>query len=440
MLAQTIVTPIYGKLGDLFGRKIVLQGGIGLFLLGSALCGLSHSMTQLIAFRAVQGLGGGGLTVTTMAAIADVVPPRERARYQGLFGAVIGLSTVLGPLIGGFFVEQLNWRWVFYINLPLGLVAAGVIGAVFVDHPGHDTRPAIDVAGALLLAVVLIGFVSIVSIGGHALAWASPAMLALIVLTLVVLAMFVVVEMRVSEPVLPLRLFANTTFLVACVVGFIVSLAMFGSITFLPTYLQVVKGVSPSIAGLLLTPMMAGVLITSIVSGQQISRHGHIRRWPIAGTGVIALALGLLASLRADSWSWTASAYALLLGLGIGMVMQVLLIAVQNRVDHRDLGVATSGATLFRLIGGSVGVSLFGALFSANLVSGVAARLPAGFSALGSGRDAIVALPAPLRQIYMEVFMAALQPVFMLATVIALFGFALTWLLKDGEHHVSARA
>ena len=432
MLAQTIVTPVYGKLGDLFGRKIVLQAAILLFLFGSALCGLSRSMGALIAFRVIQGLGGGGLMVSTMAAVADIAPPRDRARLQGYFGAVFGLSTVLGPLIGGFFVEHLNWRWIFYINLPLGLFATIVIGSAFAAPPRSEVRPAIDVAGAVLMAVALTAIVLCVSVGGHGLAWTSPYILLLAGTAIMALFAFLVVEGGAAEPVLPLRLFGNRTFLVACAAGFIVSLAMFGSITFLPVYLQVVKGLSPSIAGLQLTPMMAGVLITSVVSGQAISRHGHLRVWPIAGTGVITMALGLLATLGVDSGRWVASAYALLLGLGIGMVMQVLLIAVQNRVDHRDLGVATSGATLFRLIGGAVGVSLFGTIFASNLAKGLVSHpLIRGILPAAASRTAMDGLPADARSLYLEIFAGALQPVFFWAAVIAGFAFALTWLLKE---------
>ena len=435
MLAQTVVTPIYGKLGDLFGRKIVLQGAILLFLVGSALCGLSRSMDALIAFRAVQGLGGGGLMVSTMAAVADLVPPRERARHQGYFGAVFGLSTVLGPLIGGFFVEHFDWRWIFYINLPLGLIATGVIGSVFTSPPPRDTRPSIDAAGALLMAVALTALILCVSFGGHGLAWNSMAFLGLAGLAMLASGAFLWVEARAADPVLPLRLFGNRTFLVACGAGFIVSLAMFGSITFLPVYLQVVKGVNPSIAGLQLTPMMAGVLITSVISGQFISRHGRLRIWPIAGTGVITIALGLLSTLTPTSGQWTASVYASLLGLGIGMVMQVLIIAVQNQVEQRDLGVATSGATLFRLIGGAVGVSLCGAIFADHLAQGLTARMPSGLaSSAATGRDALAALSGGARQIYLEIFAAALSRVFLWAAVFAAIAFLLTWLLDDAPN------
>jgi EmrB/QacA subfamily drug resistance transporter len=431
MLATTIVTPLYGKLGDLFGRKIVLQVAILLFLIGSALCGLSRSMGALIAFRALQGLGGGGLIVTTMAAIGDIIPPRDRGRYQGFFGGVFGLSTVLGPLIGGFFVDHLSWRWIFYINLPLGVAALGVIAVAFTS-PAERRRPAIDVAGAALMAILLTALVLFTSLGGHSYPWRSPAILGLAALSLAALVGFIMAERRAAEPILPLPLFANPTFLVACAVGFIVGLAMFGSVTYMPVYLQVVKGVSPSAAGLQLTPMMGGVLVTSIASGQIISRIGRYRMFPIIGTAVMTIGLGLLSTLGTASSIWAAPAYMLVLGLGLGMVMQVLVLAVQNAVDYRNLGVATSGTTLFRSTGGSVGVSLFGAVFAANLASGLASHMPAG-AVLPSASDAaaLAALPPDVRGAYLDIFTAALHPVFLSAAAIAAFAFVLTWFLKE---------
>lgn len=430
MLATTIVTPLYGKLGDLFGRKIVLQSAIVLFLIGSVLCGLARSMGELIVFRALQGLGGGGLMVTTMAAIGDIIPPRERGRYQGYFGGVFGLSTVLGPLIGGFFVEHLSWRWIFYINLPLGLLALAVIGWAF-TAPAARARPKIDIAGALTLAVMLTSLILFTSLGGHSLAWDSLPIVGLIALSVAALIGFLIIEHAAAEPILPLALFADRTFAVACIVGFIVGLAMFGSVTFMPVYLQTVKGVSPSTAGLQLTPMMGGVLLTSIVSGQIISRVGRYRLFPIMGTAVMTIGLLLLSTLGTESSSWAASGYMLVLGMGLGMVMQVLVLAVQNAVHYRYLGVATSGATLFRSTGGSVGVSLFGAIFAAGLASELAARFPGGPPG-GTNDPASVSALAPLvRMAYLEAFTSALHPVFLTAAAFGAVGFLMSWFLKE---------
>jgi EmrB/QacA subfamily drug resistance transporter len=432
LLATTVVTPVYGKLGDLFGRKIVLQSAILVFLLGSVLCGLSRSMTQLIVFRALQGLGGGGLIVTVMAVVGDLITPRERGRYQGIFGGVFGLSTILGPLIGGFFVEHLSWRWIFYVNLPLGFLALAVIGWTFTAPGALRRRPSIDIVGAALLAIALTGLILFTSLGGNTFAWRSPPALAMLAASLVALAGFVVVERSAAEPILPLRLFGNRIFAVSCAVGFVVGLAMFGSVTYMPVYLQVVKGVSPLRAGLQLTPMMAGVLLTSIATGRTISRIGRYRPFPIAGTAIATVGLGLLATLGTASSTWTASLYMLVLGLGLGMVMQVLVLASQNAVDFRDLGVATSGTSLFRSIGGSVGVAAFGAIFTAGLATDVIGRLPAGARLPAAiGPAAIRALPQAARLLYRDAFTAALHPVFVSAACVAALGFALTWFLRE---------
>src|SRR5436305_7020138 len=334
-------------------------------------------MTQLIAFRALQGLGGGGLMVTSQAVVGDIIPPRDRGRYQGIFGAVFGLASIAGPLLGGYFTTHLSWRWIFYINLPLGVVALVVLAATL---PARSERRshAVDYAGAALLAVVLSAVTLVADLGGGIYPWSSPLILGLIAAAVVGLALFVWIERRAPEPVLPPRLFANPSFSITSIVGLIVGFAMFGSITYFPVFLQVVRGVSPTASGMQMLPMMGGMLITSMLSGQLISRTGRYKLFPILGTGVMTAGLFLLSRLSLDTGAWLTSAYILLLGVGLGSVMQVLVIAVQNAVEYRDLGVATSGATLFRLIGGSFGTAILGAIFAARLTASLARALPAG--------------------------------------------------------------
>ena len=430
LLAQTVVTPLYGKLGDLYGRKGILQSAIVLFLTGSALCGLSRNMTQLIVFRAIQGLGGGGLTVTTQAVVGDIVPPRDRGRYQGIFGAVFGLASIAGPLLGGYFTTHLSWRWIFYINLPLGVVALVVIAATL-PSTAERRRPAIDYAGTALLAVALSAIV-LISDANRPLT--SPPMLALIGLAVISVIAFIVVERRAREPVLPLRLFANRTFSLTSAVGLIVGFALFGSVTYLPLFLQVVKGASPTGSGLQMLPMMGGMLLTSIISGQLISRTGRYKFFPIVGTLVMAGGLFLLSRMSENTTTLSASLTMLVLGLGLGMVMQVLVIAVQNAVDYGDLGVATSGATLFRLVGGSLGTAVLGAIFAARLSHELARVLPSSARVSGAGAlnpETMGQLSPTLRAIYVEAFTVSLGMVFVVATAIALVGFVLTWLVPE---------
>jgi EmrB/QacA subfamily drug resistance transporter len=436
LLAQTAVTPIYGKLGDLYGRKVVLQVALVLFLVGSALCGVAQSMTEVIVFRAVQGLGGGGLIVSTMAAIGDVVPPRDRGRYQGFFGAVFGLASVIGPLLGGFFTTSLSWRWIFYVNLPLGVLAFVVLAATLPSR-SENVRYKIDYLGAALLAACLSAVVLLCTLGGTTYKWGSPVIVVLALVAVVLLSLFIFTERRAAEPVLPLGLFRNGVFSVTSAIGLVVGFALFGSVTYLPLFLQVVNGASPTGSGLQILPLMGGLLVTSIISGQIISRTGRYKPFPIAGTAIMVVGLGLLSTMDAHTSRVEASAYMFVLGLGLGMVMQVLVLAVQNAVDYEQLGVATSGATLFRSIGGSVGTAILGSIFSNRLTSELASSLPQGATqglsgGIGSANPAALAkLPAPIHTAYIQAFTNALSTVFVVAAAVAAVAFLLSWALKQ---------
>jgi EmrB/QacA subfamily drug resistance transporter len=440
LLASTVTGPIYGKLGDLYGRKVVLQAAIVIFLIGSALCGIAQGMTELIAFRAIQGLGAGGLMVTAIAVVGDIIPPRDRGKYQGLFGAVFGVSTVIGPLLGGFFVDKLSWRWIFYVNLPVGVLALFVIGVVFHSRAEH-VRHAIDYLGAATLAGGLACIVLFTSLGGTTEPWGSPQSIALIVIGVALLCVFLLVESRAEEPILPLELFRNRTFAVTSAIGFIIGLALFGSVTYLPLFLQVVKGLSPTSSGLQLTPMMGGLLITSVLSGRAISRFGRYRPFPIVGTAVMTIGMVLLARLSVSSSTWTAALDMLVLGLGLGLVMQVLVLAVQNAVDFRVMGVATSGAILFRQVGGSIGLAVFGAIFANSLHSKLAASLPPGTHVPTTVSPAAVrTLPPRVHDAYVHAVAASLHPVFVTAAGIAVLAFLLTWLLREEPLRTTSRA
>jgi EmrB/QacA subfamily drug resistance transporter len=432
LLSSTVVGPVYGKLGDQYGRKIVLQVAIVIFLVGSALCGISQNMTELIVFRGIQGLGGGGLFVITIAVVGDIFPPRQRGRYQGYFGGVFGVSTVLGPLLGGFFVDNLSWRWIFYVNLPIGLIALAVIATAFqprIDHVKHT----IDYLGASLLAGGLAAIVLYTSLGGTTYSWTSPWMLALIVGGVLLLLAFVFAESRAAEPVLPLELFRNRVFSVSSAMGFIVGLALFGAITYLPLYLQDVKGHSPTTSGLLILPLMVGLLTASIGSGQLITRFGRYKPFPVAGTAIMVVGLLLLSRLQVDTSTVVTGAYMLVLGFGLGNVIQVLVLAAQNAVDYKYLGVASSGSTLFRQIGGSIGVSVFGAIFANQLAGDLVGKLPPGARVPSSAANPAVVkqLPAVLRDPFRIAITDALTTVFLVAAGIAVLAFLLSWLLPE---------
>ncbi|MFE7132760.1 MFS transporter [Streptomyces sp. NPDC057638] len=445
LLASTAATPLWGKLGDQYGRKKLFQTAIIIFLIGSALCGLSQNMAQLIGFRALQGLGGGGLMVLSMAIVGDIVSPRERGRYQGLFGAVFGASSVLGPLLGGFFTDQLSWRWVFYINLPIGAVALLVIASVL-HIPVRSTPHTIDYLGTFLIASVATCLVLVASLGGTTWPWASVQIIGLTLLGLVLLVIFVYVERRAAEPVVPPHLFRIRTFTLVSVISFVIGFAMFGAMTFLPTFLQVVQGVSPTLSGVHMLPMVIGLLLASTLSGQLVSRTGRWKVFPVLGTGITAIGLLLLHRLTETSPTWEMSIYFFVFGTGLGLVMQVLILVVQNAVRYEDLGVATSGATFFRSIGASFGVAIFGTIFTnglrSNLQDALAGRPapPNAASALAADPHLIATLPAPLRQPVIHAYASAITDVFLYAVPVVLLAFVFSWFFKEDRLRGSVTA
>ena len=437
ILASTVSAPLYGKLGDLYGRRNMVFVSVGLFLAGSALAGAAQTMEWLIASRALQGLGGGGLFVLALSVIGDVIPPQDRGKIQGVFASIFSVSSVVGPLIGGFFTEQASWHWIFYINIPIGALALLGFASSF-KPTGRRTRHKIDWLGAATLSLTLASITLATSLGGGTYAWASPQILGLAALAAVSLVTFLWAETRAVEPILPLSLFRLNVFWVTSIIGFISGAAMFGAVTFLPVYLQIAKGASPTMSGLMLIPMTAGILVSSTFAGQYMVRTGRYKILPFFGMGSLMIGMALLSTLGATTQTVLFAAFIALVGLGMGNIFPVVTTAVQAAVPRQQLGTATASGLMFRQIGGSLAVAVFGAIFTARMLANAPAGLP-GFETAGEGfamsPAKLAGLPDDVRGQIAELVVQAIHPIFLIAAGLALVGFLVAFALSEIRLH-----
>ncbi|MBO3681448.1 MDR family MFS transporter [Streptomyces sp. NEAU-YJ-81] len=434
-LATAASTPIWGKLGDMYGRKGVFLTSIVVFLGGSALSGMAQSMNELIGFRAIQGLGAGGLMVGVMAIIGDLVPPRERGRYQGIMAGVMAVAMIGGPLVGGTLTDHLGWRWIFYINLPLGAIALAAITAVL-HLPKKRAQGRIDYTGAALLTVGITALVLITTWGGNEYAWGSAQILGLGALGVLSLVAFVFVEQRVAEPVLPLHIFRNANFTLVTAIGFLVGFVMFGSTTFLPLYQQTVQGATATNSGLLLLPMLLGMLVVSLVSGRVTTQTGKYKIFPIIGGVLITVGMFLLSTMDTETTRFTSGLYMAVLGMGMGCLMQTTMLVAQNSVEMKDMGVGSSSATLFRTLGGSFGVAILGALFTSQVNDTMAERGGDKAAAITSGSAqldpaSLKELPLPIRDAYTHAVASGAHQVFLWGALISIIGAVAAWFVKE---------
>ncbi|MEV6687495.1 MDR family MFS transporter [Streptomyces sp. NPDC051130] len=433
-LATAASTPIWGKVGDMYGRKGSFLTSIVIFLIGSALSGMAQDMGQLIGFRAIQGLGAGGLMVGVMAIIGDLIPPRERGKYQGMMAGVMALAMIGGPLVGGTITDHMGWRWSFYINLPLGAVALAMVSAVL-HLPKKKAQGKIDYLGAALLTLAITSTVLVTTWGGTEYAWGSGEIIGLIVVGVVAIAAFLFAETKAAEPVMPLHIFRSRNFTLMSVIGFLVGFAMFGGVLYLPLFQQAVQGASATNSGLLLLPMLLSMMVVSLIAGRVTTSTGKYKIFPIVGGALMVVGLFLLATMDTDTTRLVSGLYMAVLGAGLGFLMQITMLVAQNSVDMKDMGVASSSATLFRTLGGSFGVALMGSLFTSQVTDTMTDRLgPAAAAKAGSAQlDAasLAKLPAVMREAYQHAVAAGTHSAFLLGAAIAVLGFLAAWFVKE---------